>query len=101
MRPGLVHVGQAARPEVTQVVGQLAGRAGLAAGHDGPVGVVGDRVIVLTPGPGRILADLPVSLPQPRDQTATKELPEFVHLRAEVSRLVRSRTASSALPSAS
>ena len=62
---------------------------------------VGDRVIVLTPGPGRILADLPVSLPQPRDQTATKELPEFVHLRAEVSRLVRSRTASSALPSAS
>ena len=56
---------------------------------------------MLTPGPGRILADLPVSLPQPRDQTATKELPEFVHLRAEVSRLVRSRTASSALPSAS
>ena len=52
---------------------------------------VGDRVIVLTPGPGRILANLP----QPRDQTATKELPEFVHLRAEVSRLVRSRTAPS------
>jgi NitT/TauT family transport system ATP-binding protein len=62
---------------------------------------VGDRVLVPTPGPGRILADLPVNLPRPRDQTATKELPEFVHLRAEVSRLVRSRTASSALPSAS
>ena len=57
---------------------------------------VGDRVIVLTPGPGRILADLSVNLPEPRDQTATKELPEFVHLRAEVSRLVRSRVASSA-----
>jgi NitT/TauT family transport system ATP-binding protein len=62
---------------------------------------VGDRVIVLTPGPGRILADLPVNLPQPRDQTATKEMPEFVKLRAEVSRLVRSRTAPASLPSAS
>jgi NitT/TauT family transport system ATP-binding protein len=51
---------------------------------------VGDRVIVLTPGPGRVLADLPVSLPQPRDQITTKELPEFVRLRTEVSRLVRS-----------
>ncbi len=62
---------------------------------------VGDRVIVLTPGPGRILADLPVNLPQPRDQTATREMPEFVKLRAEVSRLVRSRTAPASLPSAS
>ena len=62
---------------------------------------VGDRVIVLTPGPGRILADLPVNLPQPRDQTATREMPEFVKLRAEVSRLVRSHATSPALPSAS
>ena len=53
----------------------------------------GDRVVVLTPGPGRVRASLPVGLPAPRDQTATRELPEFVHLRAEVSRLVRSRTA--------
>ncbi len=51
---------------------------------------VGDRVIVLTPGPGRVRADLPVSLPEPRDQITTKELPEFVRLRTEVSRLVRS-----------
>ncbi len=54
---------------------------------------VGDRVVVLTPGPGRIRASLPVGLPAPRDQTATKELSEFVHLRAEVSRLVRSQSA--------
>ncbi|HEX6519157.1 MAG TPA: ABC transporter ATP-binding protein [Streptosporangiaceae bacterium] len=53
---------------------------------------VGDRVIVLTPGPGRIRAILRVSLPAPRDQIATRELPEFVHLRAEVSRLIRSRS---------
>jgi NitT/TauT family transport system ATP-binding protein len=52
---------------------------------------LGDRVIVLTPGPGRVRADLPVTLPAPRDQIETKELPEFVRLRTEVSRLVRSR----------
>ena len=51
----------------------------------------GDRVIVLSAGPGRVRADLPVSLPEPRDQITTKELPEFVRLRTEVSRLVRSR----------
>ena len=50
---------------------------------------VGDRVIVLTRGPGRVRADLQVDLPAPRDQIATKELPAFVRLRTKVSRLVR------------
>jgi NitT/TauT family transport system ATP-binding protein len=54
---------------------------------------VGDRVIVLSAGPGRVRADLTVSLPEPRDQITTKELPEFVRLRTEVSRLIRSRNA--------
>jgi NitT/TauT family transport system ATP-binding protein len=49
----------------------------------------GDRVVVLTRGPGRVVADVPVDLPAPRDQIATKELREFARLRAEVSRLVR------------
>ena len=49
----------------------------------------GDRVIVLTPGPGRVRAQVAVDLPIPRDQIATKELREFARLRAEVSRLVR------------
>ena len=49
----------------------------------------GDRVIVLSRGPGRVVADVPVDLPAPRDQIATKELREFARLRAEVSRLVR------------
>jgi NitT/TauT family transport system ATP-binding protein len=53
---------------------------------------VGDRVIVLTPGPGRIAADLAVDLPAPRDQITTKQRPEFVQLRTEVSRLIRSRS---------
>jgi NitT/TauT family transport system ATP-binding protein len=51
----------------------------------------GDRVVVLTPGPGAVRAALPVHLASPRDQIATKELPEFVQLRTEVSRLVRGR----------
>jgi NitT/TauT family transport system ATP-binding protein len=49
----------------------------------------GDRVIVLTPGPGRVKAEVAVDLPAPRDQISTKELREFARLRAEVSRLVR------------
>ena len=49
----------------------------------------GDRVIVLTPGPGRVRAEVAVDLPAPRDQISTKELREFARLRAEVSRLVR------------
>jgi NitT/TauT family transport system ATP-binding protein len=52
----------------------------------------GDRVIVLTPAPGRIHADLPVPLPSPRDQMTTRQLPEFARLRAEVSRLARNRS---------
>jgi NitT/TauT family transport system ATP-binding protein len=51
----------------------------------------GDRVIVLTGGPGRVLADVPVDLPAPRDQITTKELHEFARLRTEISRLVRGR----------
>ena len=53
----------------------------------------GDRVVVLTGAPGRVRADLTVGLPEPRDQISTKELPEFVHLRTEVSRLVRGQQA--------
>jgi NitT/TauT family transport system ATP-binding protein len=53
---------------------------------------LGDRVIVLTPGPASgVRAEVAVNLPAPRDQIETKELPEFVRLRTEVSRLVRSR----------
>ncbi|MFJ9864161.1 ABC transporter ATP-binding protein [Streptomyces sp. NPDC101165] len=51
---------------------------------------VGDRVVVLSPGPGsRIVRDLPVDLPGRRDQISTRSLPGFVALRTEVGRAVR------------
>ncbi|MCW2946258.1 MAG: transporter related protein [Actinoallomurus sp.] len=54
---------------------------------------VGDRVAVLSRAPGKVIADLPVGLPAERDQITTRELPEFVRLRAEVGRLVRGGSA--------
>lgn len=50
---------------------------------------VSDRVLVMGRSPGRVMADLDVGLPAERDRIETRELPEFVHLRSEVGRLVR------------
>jgi NitT/TauT family transport system ATP-binding protein len=64
---------------------------------------VGDRVIVLSHGPGRVLAEVTVDLPAPRDQITTRELRDFARLRAEVGRLVRGNPrpgAQSAMPPA-
>ncbi|MFJ9706350.1 ABC transporter ATP-binding protein [Streptomyces sp. NPDC101234] len=52
---------------------------------------VGDRVVVLSPGPGsHVVRDLPVALPRERDQITTRSSPVFVRLRTEVGRAVRS-----------
>jgi NitT/TauT family transport system ATP-binding protein len=48
-----------------------------------------DRVIVLTHAPTEVKEVVPVALPFPRDQIATKELPEFAHLRGHVYRLIK------------
>ncbi|WP_199737978.1 ABC transporter ATP-binding protein [Falsigemmobacter faecalis] len=45
---------------------------------------LGDRVIGLLPHPGRVGIDVPVNLPRPRDQLATREEPEFLRLRREL-----------------
>ncbi|MEV0582410.1 ABC transporter ATP-binding protein [Nonomuraea sp. NPDC050310] len=50
---------------------------------------VGDRVVILSKAPAHVVGDLKVDLPGPRDQISTREHPDFVHLRAEVGRLVR------------
>jgi NitT/TauT family transport system ATP-binding protein len=48
-----------------------------------------DRIIVLTPAPTEVRELLEVGLPRPRDQVATKELPEFARLRAHVWRTIK------------
>jgi len=48
-----------------------------------------DRVLVLSRGPSRVIADIAVDIARPRDQIETKATPEFVELRAEVARLIR------------
>jgi NitT/TauT family transport system ATP-binding protein len=53
---------------------------------------VGDRVVVLGHVPGRVIGDLAVGLPRQRDQITTRELPEFIHLRGRVGRLIRATT---------
>jgi NitT/TauT family transport system ATP-binding protein len=48
-----------------------------------------DRVVVLTHSPTEVKEIVPVDLPQPRDQIATKALGDFAHLRAHVYRLIK------------
>jgi NitT/TauT family transport system ATP-binding protein len=48
-----------------------------------------DRVVVLTHSPTEVKEIVPVDLSRPRDQITTKELPEFVHLRGHVYRLIK------------
>jgi NitT/TauT family transport system ATP-binding protein len=48
-----------------------------------------DRVVVLTHSPTEVKEIVDVELPRPRDQLATKELPEFVNLRGHVYRLIK------------
>jgi NitT/TauT family transport system ATP-binding protein len=48
-----------------------------------------DRVVVLTHSPTEVKEIVRVDLGRPRDQITTKELPEFVHLRGHVYRLIK------------
>ena len=48
-----------------------------------------DRVVVLTHSPTEVKEIVPVALPRPRDQIATKELAEFAQMRAHVYRLIK------------
>jgi NitT/TauT family transport system ATP-binding protein len=50
---------------------------------------MGDRVVILTPRPATVQEVLEVDLPRPRDQVATKEMPEFARLRAHVYRAIK------------
>jgi NitT/TauT family transport system ATP-binding protein len=48
-----------------------------------------DKVVVLSTRPARVVEEIVVDLPHPRDQLATKEAPEFLRLRHHVYTLVR------------
>ena len=48
-----------------------------------------DRVVVLTHAPTEVKEIVQVELARPRDQIATKELPEFLQLRGHVYRLIK------------
>ncbi len=48
-----------------------------------------DKVVVLSTRPARVVEEIAIDLPRPRDQLATKETPEFLRLRHRVYTLVR------------
>src|SRR6476619_2151344 len=48
-----------------------------------------DNVVVLTHSPTEVKDTVPVDLPKPRDQIATKEQPEFLQLRGHVYRRIK------------
>ena len=50
---------------------------------------LGDRVIVLSSHPARIVADVAIDLERPRDQLTTKALPRFAELRRQMFALIR------------
>jgi NitT/TauT family transport system ATP-binding protein len=50
-----------------------------------------DRVLVLSPAPGRVLGLVDVGLPRPREQAATRSSPRFLDLRNEIHALISSR----------
>ena len=55
-----------------------------------------DRIVVLSRPPARVLAEIRVDLPRPRDQIATRELRRFVEIRGEVARLIKRPAAAGA-----
>lgn len=59
-----------------------------------------DRVVIMSPSPGRIKAELNVPFERPRDRTSYFELPEIVKLRVEILESITGhRTAAAAVPS--
>jgi len=53
--------------------------------HDVDEGVyLSTRVVALTRAPGTVAVDLPIKLPHPRDQIATRALPQYLEYRARL-----------------
>ncbi len=57
--------------------------------HDIDEGIyLADRVIVLTPAPSKVLEDIAVDLPRPKDQIETRSDPRFLEIRKAVHGLI-------------
>lgn len=56
-----------------------------------------DRVLVLGPRPTRVVREIVIDLPKPRDQISTREAPAFLRARHEVMELIRSMRQGKAL----
>jgi NitT/TauT family transport system ATP-binding protein len=53
--------------------------------HDVDEGVyLSTRVVALTRSPGNVAIDVPIELPHPRDQIATRALPQYLNYRAQL-----------------
>jgi NitT/TauT family transport system ATP-binding protein len=50
---------------------------------------MGDRIVVLSSRPSRVVREIPVPLPRPRDQIETRETPAFLQIRHDVLSLIR------------
>ena len=50
--------------------------------------LLSDRVLVLSERPGRLIADLKIDLPRPRDPSITRDLPAFGDHVVELSRIM-------------
>jgi NitT/TauT family transport system ATP-binding protein len=80
---------RAALEQLTLRVAALIGATVLLVTHDIDEAILmADRVLVLSARPGRILKEVPIDLPRPRDEVETRALPRFQDYRREVHRLI-------------
>jgi NitT/TauT family transport system ATP-binding protein len=62
---------------------------------------MGQRVVILSSSPTRVIEDLPIDLPAERDQLATRSSPRFAELRGRVYAQIQRAKQRGAAPAAS
>jgi NitT/TauT family transport system ATP-binding protein len=50
---------------------------------------LGDRVLILSSAPGRVVGSIAVDVPRPREQTASRSSPRFLAVRNEIHEIIR------------
>jgi NitT/TauT family transport system ATP-binding protein len=50
---------------------------------------LGDRVLILSSAPGRVLGSIEVDVPRPREQTASRSSSRFLAARNEIHEIIR------------